>query len=824
MLGLGLALSIAKKTLGDAIDGLLSTLKGRATYYENGNASKSTIKAIDDADILDKATILLTPTAYSDAKVHSVKTYTGDELVTNGDFLTDVLGWGTDSGAELTWQSDQTCLVETTADNTFAIVQGSVLTSNTKYKVSLRFKPNNIGTFRVRLGGASVSFSTTSFNVNQWNYIEFVGVADNHILEIGSQGGSITQFYIDNISVIDVSSDFDFDRASSATRINSSGLVQDMQSITDPELVLNGDFEELGNEEVTNGGFDTDSDWTLGSGVTISGGKGQCSNTTPYNYALSQNLQLTVNQTYLVSYEILDYDSGEIRVRLGTNMGTTRTSNGVYQEYIVAQSAAFILQTVASSFTGSIDNVSVQQVDPNDRWSLQTGWSIEDSKLVAVAPSSSDVASQAFDFEDGGTYKFTFEISDYSSGDVYISKPYDGSADKVGANGTHTFYYVAGSDNAIEFKSDSSFRGSIDNVSIKHVTFEEDNVDLARISYDSNGDNGHILLEPTSTNLIPYSEDFSDSSWVKNGFGNALSPVVTLDTDISPDGTQNASRIEMDCTSTSSSDYSAIYQQLALDGSSEYTISFYVKSNTSYNQDLLFFSNSSFSTQITAISEWQRVESTFTSNSTNTRNFGLLARGNVQQDVDILIWGAQLEALPYATSYIPNHGTAVGVTRATETLTGSGNSTLINSTEGVLYAEIAGLIDDDSASNSYHRVISVSDDTITNRVELKALNDGTLEFRFDSSSSDIRLYHLSFDFTIFNKIALVWESGRCAAYLNGVKVVEDLTFSTFGSNTLSELSFDSPYDSGSNFFYGKCKALAVFNEALSDTQLTNLTS
>ena len=30
-----------------------------------------------------------------------------------------------------------------------------------------------------------------------------------------------------------------------------------MQSITDPELVLNGDFEELGDEEVTNGSFDT---------------------------------------------------------------------------------------------------------------------------------------------------------------------------------------------------------------------------------------------------------------------------------------------------------------------------------------------------------------------------------------------------------------------------------------------------------------------------------------------------------------------------------------------------------------------------------------
>ena len=79
MLGLGLALSIGKRVLGDAIDSLLSALRGRATYYENGSASKSTIKAIDNADILDKATILLTPTATSDARVHSVKTYTGDE-------------------------------------------------------------------------------------------------------------------------------------------------------------------------------------------------------------------------------------------------------------------------------------------------------------------------------------------------------------------------------------------------------------------------------------------------------------------------------------------------------------------------------------------------------------------------------------------------------------------------------------------------------------------------------------------------------------------------------------------------------------------------
>ena len=55
----------------------------------------------------------------------------------------------------------------TTADSTFAIVQNDVLTIGKTYKVSLRFKPNNNGTFRVRLGGSSVTFSTSSFTLNE---------------------------------------------------------------------------------------------------------------------------------------------------------------------------------------------------------------------------------------------------------------------------------------------------------------------------------------------------------------------------------------------------------------------------------------------------------------------------------------------------------------------------------------------------------------------------------------------------------------------------------------------------------------------------------
>ena len=65
---------------------LLSKLSIRSTYSENLAGSRSLITEIENAGILDDATILLTPTSYSDARVHSVKTYTGEELITNGDF------------------------------------------------------------------------------------------------------------------------------------------------------------------------------------------------------------------------------------------------------------------------------------------------------------------------------------------------------------------------------------------------------------------------------------------------------------------------------------------------------------------------------------------------------------------------------------------------------------------------------------------------------------------------------------------------------------------------------------------------------------------
>ena len=53
---------------------------------------------------------------------------------------------------------------------------------------------------------------------------------------------------------------------------------------------------------------------------------------------------------------------------------------------------------------------------------------------------------------------------------------------------------------------------------------------------------------------------------------------------------------------------------------------------------------------------------------------------------------------------------------------------------------------------------------------------------------------------------------------------DSLTFNTFSSNVLSDLSFYSVFIGGSNNFYGKTKNIQVFTTALSDEKLEYITS
>ena len=77
------------------------------------------------------------------------------------------------------------------------------------------------------------------------------------------------------------------------------------------------------------------------------------------------------------------------------------------------------------------------------------------------------------------------------------------------------------------------------------------------------------------------------------------------------------------------------------------------------------------------------------------------------------------------------------------------------------------------------------------------------------------------EITDFSKIAVKWKQNDFALWVDGVERATDS--SGAAPIGLSQLQL-SNYNSSSNDFYGKCKALAVFDEALSDSELTQLTT
>jgi hypothetical protein len=617
--------------------------------------------------------------------------------------------------------------------------------------------------------------------------------------------------------------DFTFDRSTGATRINKDGLIEEVGYFSS-ELVQNGNFSELGSELVTNGDFATDSNWAKGSGWSINNGKASV-NTTTINVALTQDGIITVGKTYKVIYEVKDFVAGSIRVRLGDTWGTYRTANGTYTEYLVATTNTdFRFYATAATTELSIDNVSVKQVDPNDRWTLASNWSYATNKITSDGSQTGNVsltqANSIMGTVTGKVYQVKFTISDYSAGTINAHIQGQGSTNVTGNGEKKVIVTASSASYGINMYADSNFTGSVSNISVVEVQG-----DRPRLSYDiTNGvveDKPHLLLEPSSTNLVTFSEDFSQSVWTK------ASVSITSNSIISPDGTQNASTM----TITGGTSDQRIHTNITFSGTN--TVSVFAKAKDSkflsirvdslankwYDLENGTLGGSTITTNLVNSSidnfgnGWYRCSMTFTNSaSTNVRIYP--AEGN--QDVthtsgSVYIWGAMAESSQsYATSYIPTAGTTI--TRAAETCNNSKPS--VNSTEGVYYLEIAAL-----ANDSTYRMISMSDGGITNRITFFYQNSSN-QFAFEGGGG-LGIYNLSITQVNYNKIALVYKQNDCKIYLNGSVVGTDTAYSGLSAGVLTEVNFDR--GDGANDFYGKVKGLAVYNEALSESQLMQLT-
>ena len=415
-------------------------------------------------------------------------------------------------------------------------------------------------------------------------------------------------------------------------------------------------------------------------------------------------------------------------------------------------------------------------------WIKGSGWSISGGEANCSGSGTGQVLYQQNIMPLGTKYKITVTVSSFVSG--YLSAfGGDWDTEIIQSNGTFTRYTKSLSVNT-GFVG-NNFIGSIDNVSVKEVI---SGYDTPRLDY-TDSSCPSLLLEPQSTNLITYSEDFSQWS--------ALNNVVVTDNFItSPDGTQNAAKLVFDGTASGRI-------ELSVSASGTNTQSIYLKTESG-TQNVSIGAGGVDLTQFTITDQWVRYTHT---------GGGDFPRILCNDSATIYVYGAQLEALSYPTSYIPTNGAIA--TRLADVCNSAGNDQVINSSEGVLYAEIVGLSNPvDSPKN-----ITISDGTLNNYVRIEYYQDGRVYGNvFDGTNTAANSVVNQLN---FNKVAVQYSSSGCKLYVNGIGV--DFASKNFTSNTLNTVQFSSA-SGNSDFFHGNVKDVRVYNTALTEQELTDLTT
>ena len=332
-----------------------------------------------------------------------------------------------------------------------------------------------------------------------------------------------------------------------------------------------------------------------------------------------------------------------------------------------------------------------------------------------------------------------------------------------------------------------------------------------------------LLLEPQRTNLQAYSEDFGGAAWTPSFV------TITANSSISPNGELTAYKLETDETNFTAE----LNGFLSITSNTEYTYSIYVKADTTsicrieltdrinssdYYYGLVTFdmSTETLSANLATASfdkldgGWYRLKMTATSpnpilGSTNAKII-------LPEVGSIFIWGAQMEAGGYATSYIKNVDDANGVTRLKDECLNGGDADLFDITEGTFF------VDAYVYNSGNQTTIGLSDGSDSNKLILI----------FQSYSTQVRVYSsggvssfLNLTFDQRNKIAVTFKENEYKFYINGTLVGSD-TSATVPTG-MDRLNFSNRTNTA-NHFEGKVHDTRVYDRVLTEAEAIQLTT
>jgi len=328
------------------------------------------------------------------------------------------------------------------------------------------------------------------------------------------------------------------------------------------------------------------------------------------------------------------------------------------------------------------------------------------------------------------------------------------------------------------------------------------------------------LIEGASTNLLLRSEEFDDVVWVKSGV------TVTANSSNAPDDTHS-----MD-TLTSSTVGSAVRQSVTLDTSTDYTISLFVKNIDSTQSRIELYDSGGAAVEAFIEINWTgdapstntlsgsasnanyeymsdgvyRISVKMTSDAVNAAHNIYFYPDRVDGTKSVYLWGAQCEALPFASSYIRTEGAAVVRSADNLSLPSAGNipnAGSIYSTHSVF--DLGGVFASGAGTNQH--IYNMEGETYRS---MRAMNNTSGRPLVQNGSNNVSSPTALIANTAFKMTATV-STNTLTLYVDGASVDSDLITNIGGSAT--NVVVGSSNGTLQSLF-GRVKRLSIYDEAL----------
>jgi hypothetical protein len=313
-----------------------------------------------------------------------------------------------------------------------------------------------------------------------------------------------------------------------------------------------------------------------------------------------------------------------------------------------------------------------------------------------------------------------------------------------------------------------------------------------------------LLLEPQRSNIALRSEEFDNAIW-----GKSL-VTITSNYDTAPNGLLTADRFV-----SAGGAFPQIGQSNTVVPGTQYTASIYVKSDgTAQIAQVIILGGVSVS--FTPTTSWQRVSVTFTA-SLSSASFVIATNSPVAPASSFVIWGAQLEAGAYATSYVKTE--AAAVTRLADNANKTSISGLIGQTEGTVYWE--GTLNSFGAFPQIFDLHTLPGNFIqvynsvvsgTPRIGIYIQNTTLL---FNSAN----ITAISYDTKL--KLAFAYKANNYTLYLNGTQVWTNTSIASVPATASFSLG-DS--GAGASTSVKSVNQALIFKTRLTNAQLAELTT